>query len=62
MKEIKKLIENKKVLYTVIGVLLLIIALMLVKGFSGEDDWRCDGGRWVKHGNPSQPMPTTKCR
>ena len=35
-------------------------AIILLKG-SGEDSWICEGGQWVKHGNPSAPMPTTTC-
>ena len=26
-----------------------------------EDNWICDDGQWVKHGNPSAPMPSEKC-
>jgi len=30
--------------------------------FSGsEDDWICQGGQWVKHGNPSSPKPEGGC-
>lgn len=35
-----------------------ILALRL---FSGEDNWLCQNGTWVKHGNPSEPMPTELC-
>jgi len=36
-------------------------ALILARGFSGEDDWICVSNEWVKHGNPSAPMPTSGC-
>lgn len=26
-----------------------------------EDNWICKSGQWVKHGNPSNPKPTTIC-
>ncbi len=26
-----------------------------------EDDWICVNNEWVKHGNPSAPIPTTGC-
>lgn len=26
-----------------------------------EDNWLCQNGQWVKHGNPSAPAPTTGC-
>jgi uncharacterized membrane protein len=43
----------------------LIIGLMVIFGMrfiSGEDDWICANGSWVKHGVPSAPMPTIPCR
>lgn len=45
-----------------IVVVLLIIAALGVRFFIGpEDAWICQGGSWVKHGNPSAAMPTTAC-
>jgi len=46
--------------------LLLIVAIILVTAVflrlsSKEDDWICQDGSWVKHGQPSEPMPTTSC-
>jgi len=26
-----------------------------------EDTWICENGKWVKHGNPSSPMPAEPC-
>jgi len=26
-----------------------------------EDTWMCQGSAWIKHGNPSQPMPQGGC-
>lgn len=28
---------------------------------SSEDDWICNQGIWIKHGNPSSPMPQSPC-
>ncbi len=39
----------------------LIIVLVGMKTFSGEDTWICSDGEWIKHGNPSTPKPTTQC-
>ncbi|MFH0905307.1 MAG: hypothetical protein V1826_01115 [bacterium] len=49
----------------IIFLVLIVVAGLLLIGlrfFSGDEDtWLCSGGQWVKHGNPSAPMPTTKC-
>lgn len=43
-------------------VVLLLIALGAALFLRGnEDTWLCAGGKWVKHGNPSKPMPTEPC-
>jgi len=26
-----------------------------------EDTWICVEGQWLRHGNPSAPMPTREC-
>jgi len=49
----------KPVLAGLMLVLLLMMALRLV---TGEDNWICQNGRWVAHGNPSAAMPVDKCR
>ncbi len=47
----------------ILGVVILIAVavavLLLLRG--DEDTWLCVSGQWVKHGNPSAPMPTTGC-
>jgi len=48
---------NKKLLF-------LILPLIIVAGcrvISGEDNWICQNGQWIKHGNPSAPQPTEVC-
>ncbi len=47
-----------------LSVVILVSAAILagVRFFSGtEDSWSCQGGQWVKHGNPSSPAPATGC-
>jgi len=52
--------------------LLLVFVLVIVlfrpslwgpgQFLSGEDNWICQNGEWVKHGNPSAPKPTIPCK
>ncbi len=45
-------------------ILLLILLAIFVARFlfgGNEDTWICGNGQWVKHGNPSAPMPETGC-
>jgi uncharacterized membrane protein len=44
------------------AILILIIAAIFLRLLSGEDDWLCQNGKWVKHGNPSQPRPLGRCK
>ncbi len=39
----------------------VILGLLIFRGISGEDDWICDNGQWIRHGNPSSPQPTAAC-
>ncbi len=49
--------------------LILIVLLIGVGGLfsvrfflgGNEDDWICNNGRWVKHGNPSAQKPDNPC-
>ena len=49
----------RKIILLVILVVAIGAVLVLLRG--SEDDWICQNGQWVKHGNPSKPMPTTLC-
>lgn len=53
-----------KTLKRIVKILLVILAILfLIRLFSGsEDSWICVAGEWVKHGNPSAPMPSVPCR
>ncbi|MCJ7740355.1 hypothetical protein MUP32_03500 [Candidatus Microgenomates bacterium] len=48
--------------YIFLAIILVILSVMTIRLFSGEDDWMCQNGQWVKHSQPSSPMPQTECR
>src|SRR3989344_2518680 len=53
---------QKKLSYVVVALMLAaVLAIAGVRLFSGEDSWLCQNGQWIKHGNPSAPMPETGC-
>jgi uncharacterized membrane protein len=56
-------LSDKKFLFTVLT-LILFLALFVfsLRLFSGEDDWMCQGGQWVKHGQPSFAAPNVPCK
>ncbi|MFA6339027.1 MAG: DUF2178 domain-containing protein [Candidatus Paceibacterota bacterium] len=56
-------LTDKKFMYTafVLG-LFLALAVVGVRLFSGEDDWMCKNGEWVKHGQPDFPAPLVECK
>ncbi|MDD5438305.1 MAG: DUF2178 domain-containing protein [Patescibacteria group bacterium] len=54
---------NKKAIYTILAIIIfLVLVLGGVRLFSGEDDWICSKGQWIKHGNPSFPPPAIECK
>jgi len=53
----------KKTWLRVLFVILLLVGVFLaIRLFSGEDNWICENGVWVKHGHPSGPVPTGTCK
>ncbi|MFH0770889.1 MAG: hypothetical protein V1926_05975 [Candidatus Peregrinibacteria bacterium] len=46
---------------------ILIVGLLLCAGAvlsvlrNPEDSWLCGQGQWVRHGQPSNPMPEESC-
>jgi uncharacterized membrane protein len=56
-------LTDKKMIYLVVVIIFLFIASWFsIRFFSGEDDWNCQNGAWVKHGNPSFPAPASECK
>lgn len=51
-----------KILFTfVIALVLGFGAAYVVMQRATEDYWVCQGGTWVRHGQPSAPQPSTPC-
>lgn len=50
-------------LWVLLGVLVAVSGSLIATRFlSGyEDTWICQDGIWVKHGNPTRPMPSESC-
>jgi uncharacterized membrane protein len=57
-----KFSEKKKVYLFLAALLLAVMAIIGLRLFSGEDDWMCKDGAWVKHGQPSFPAPKSLCQ
>lgn len=53
--------KNKKLVIIFVGILIILSAIFLIRIFSGEDDWICENGSWIKHGNPSSDIPSESC-
>jgi len=51
--------STKKQIIAIIVLLVLLAVMFIIRG--EEDTWICEGNEWVKHGNPSYPMPTEQC-
>jgi len=56
----KKAVHIMKFIY--IGLFVAIMLIAAVRMFSGEDDWICKNGQWIRHGNPSAPMLVESCK
>ena len=52
---------RKGILVGVVVIIFIGLGMLTVRFFSGEDDWMCKNGEWVKHGNPDAEKPTTGC-
>lgn len=48
----------KKIILIITVIILIIIGIRLL---SNEDDWICQDGQWIKHGNPKSAMPISFC-
>ncbi|HPS21741.1 MAG TPA: DUF2178 domain-containing protein [Candidatus Paceibacterota bacterium] len=58
----EKFSKNKKKYIISIIILAIFVAFFSIRFFSGEDNWVCRDGNWVKHGNPSFDAPTVSCK
>jgi spore germination protein GerM len=47
--------------YSILIILFVGVLVLSLKAFSNEDDWICENGQWIKHGNPSAQMPLSGC-
>ncbi|MCX6791279.1 MAG: GerMN domain-containing protein [Candidatus Gribaldobacteria bacterium] len=53
---------KKVILIIIFGLFLVGIIFLAIRFLSGpEDSWLCQNGVWVKHGQPSEPMPSVIC-
>lgn len=52
---------KKKFIFGGIIIFLVVIVFSGIRFFSGEDDWICQNGEWVKHGNPKAEKPNNFC-
>lgn len=57
-----KFSKNKVISYFLIAFLIAVATIFTLRLFSGEDNWVCQNGQWVKHGQPSFPAPTSICK
>lgn len=54
---------DKKLLFTIsVLIFFVLMAILTLRVFSGEDSWMCKDGEWVKHGQPSYPAPQKECK
>jgi uncharacterized membrane protein len=55
--------KNKRAVFLVLAIAcLLVLAVFGIRLFSGEDNWICREGQWIKHGQPDFPAPSVPCR
>jgi hypothetical protein len=54
--------SNKNTFIIIVSI--IILAFVIITGLrfmSLEDSWICQNGQWIKHGNPSAPVPAAGC-
>lgn len=55
--------SKHKTVYAILGAIIVVLLLVFgIRLLSGEDNWLCKNGAWVKHGQPSFPAPQTECK
>lgn len=52
---------KKTLLFSLIAFVLIVVAVGALRLLSAEDNWLCENGQWIKHGNPNSGEPTGNC-
>jgi spore germination protein GerM len=53
---------RNKLPITICAFLVIVLTVLIgIRFFNNEDNWICQNGEWIKHGNPSAPKPTELC-
>ena len=60
-RSFKSWIKTFGIYFIIAGIFAAIFTIGSLRLISGEDDWICDNGQWIKHGQPSAPQPTETC-
>jgi putative hemolysin len=55
--------KKKIIIGLVVVAIIFVVSVLALRLISPEDNWVCNSlGQWIKHGQPSDPMPMTGCR
>jgi uncharacterized membrane protein len=55
--------SDKKLWYIAVVLLVFLgLAVVSLRVLSSEDNWLCQNGQWVKHGQPNWPAPRAECK
>ncbi|MDD4901453.1 MAG: DUF2178 domain-containing protein [Patescibacteria group bacterium] len=57
-----KLTDKKTIYVVLVLIFFLALAVFSLRVFSGEDNWLCQNGEWIKHGQPDFPAPAVGCK
>lgn len=39
----------------------MVLIFFIIRFLGSEDTWICDDGKWIRRGQPKNPMPTEIC-
>ncbi len=54
-------LKKASVIIGIVAILAVLLGLLLFALRGSEDEWICQNGKWIKHGNPGNPKPTSGC-
>jgi uncharacterized membrane protein len=57
-----KFTKNKTKFIVFAFILAIFLSIFTLRLFSGEDNWVCQNGQWIKHGQPDFSAPTVLCK